>query len=193
MIELYTWVLAALLQFAPPDRLPQYPGYEETLEQTQERYADIAGVISSVALAEEEAPDGMTDREEAALLVAIAVGETHLALDADRGPCFRDGRFHERCDRGRAASIWQVHAWKRNGEWVPLSELFENRELAAERAFYVARSSLGMCKHLPPEDRLSGLSGRCIRGLASAQAHYRRWMKLRAWEPKKPPPEVAQR
>jgi hypothetical protein len=181
-----SWILAALLHFAPPEKLPRFPGHEEAPEEVRDRYALIAQAILAQAEAPEERPDGLTDRQEAALLIALAVGESGLARDADVGPCHRRGRWRTRCDSGAAASVWQVHAWGEDADGpITLRRLFASRDLAASRALLVARGSLGLCRRLLPEDRLSGLSGRCQAGPGPWRARWRLWHSVLTWkEPK---------
>jgi hypothetical protein len=181
------WILAALLRFAPLANLPQFPGHEETPDESRARYVLIARAIQKEAEAPEAKPDGLTDRQEAALLIALAIGESGLAKDADVGPCHRKGAWRTRCDSGQAASVWQVHAFGEgpDGTKITLAGLFASRRLAAWQALRVARSSLGLCRRLPPEDRLSGLSGRCQDGPGPWRARWRLWQTIQAWkEPK---------
>lgn len=181
----FEWVLAILLHFAPVERLPQFKGYEETPEAARARYTEIAQAIVQVAHETEETSNGLSDRDEMALLAAIAIGESHLAKDADVGPCYRKGAYRTRCDSGAAASVWQNHAWGKDEKGaVTIKRLFAERDLAARRVLGIATSSLSRCRKLPPRDRLSGLSGRCQEGLASAQARWHLWQKIRNWKPK---------
>lgn len=174
-MTLFGWTLLALLAFDPGQ--PALPGHEETLAQAFERRVGIAHAIAEAAEAEQ---GWLSDRSEAALLISIAIGESALARDADVGPCYRGPKHSARCDRGRSASVWQV--WASAWGFTP-SDIFADRKLAARLALRAARGSLGMCRSLPAEDRLSGLSGKCIRGLEAARGHYRRWNWIQAWEP----------
>lgn len=186
MKPLAKWVFGALLRFAPVDGLPQVPTWEETAEQATERYASIAEDIA--AAAEGNTPGWLTDRQEAALLIAIGIGESQLARDIDVGPCHRgqpDGRYWGRCDFGTSGSLWQIKRgvlWE--GERLSYLELFQDRGRAARIALWAARSSLWSCRKLPEIDRLSGLSGKCQEGHAAARAHYQRWGRVVAWEAK---------
>lgn len=186
-MTLAEWVLAALLAVHPIDRVPQIGGVESE-EQTRARYREIAATIAEVAQEDPAIPGGLSDRDEAALLLAIAIGETGLARDADVGPCFRGveggASYASRCDRGRAASVWQVHGWRRpDGSVVTTAELFADRKLAARRDLVVARGSLWLCRKLglSAEDGLSALSGRCQIGLRSARSRWRLWNRIRVW------------
>lgn len=178
-MTLFGWVLLALIAHDPGH--PAFPGHEET---AAEAFARRVGIAHAITVAAEEEQGWLTDRAEAALLISVAIGESGLSRDTDVGPCFRgtwDGRgYSARCDRGKSASVWQVwaSAWGHSPE-----QIFADRVLAARLALRAARGSLGMCKALPAEDRLSGLSGKCIRGLEAARGHYRRWNWIQAWEP----------
>ena len=105
------WLLALALQFAPPSQALRFPGYDETADATRVRYAAIAEDIVFVVQAHEPLP-GLTRTESAAFVLAMAVGESALAIDADKGPCFRGrhlGRnYAGRCDSGRAVGVLQV-------------------------------------------------------------------------------------
>lgn len=173
MIE---WTLAALLHFAPPEKQDRNPWADPSREAAVERYTGIAEAIVEQCGEEKGC---------ASLLVAIAVGESGLARDADLGPCYRKGRWKTRCDSGAAASVWQAHAfgWDEKGEPVTVAKLFADRSLAAKHTLRVARGSLKRCKGLKPEDRLSGLSGRCRAGNGPWRARWRLWLTVRDWAP----------
>ncbi len=178
------WILAALLQFAPPERVPQFPGHEETLAQTEARYASIAGDIA--AAVETDTRPGMSARDKAAVLISVAIGESRLSRDADLGPCFRGkrgGKLWSRCDSGRAATIWQLQTALWQGETLRPADLFKDRRRAASVALAAIRSSLWRCRRLAAVDSLSGLGGGCQKGHEGAQGHYKRWMRVRSWSP----------
>lgn len=178
------WVLAALLHFAPIGQWDKSKWADESHEAALERYRGIATAIESVC-ASAKGPA----RDCQSLLVALAVGESGLARDADLGPCYRKGGWWRRCDAGKAASVWQTQAHgfdlrpNGDGERITVARLFADRELAAWQALRVARNSLGLCKRLAPEDRLSALSGRCHEGDGPWRARWRLWAKVKAWSP----------
>lgn len=180
------WILAAALHFAPPERHPRFDGYEETAEQARARYEQIAVDIAAAVEGRKDAKD------MAALALAWAIGESALAPDADKGPCYRRGRWKLRCDGGLAAGPWQLHEyWDRQAkERVTVAAIFADRARSAKT---VVRKLIGawvQCAHLAPEDRLSGFGlGHCEAGNASVRARYRLWQRVRAWQP--PPPAAA--
>jgi hypothetical protein len=183
MSELAAWLLAAALHFSPVERLPQFPGHEETAESSRERYGAIAADVASVV----EEMKGT--KQEAALLLAWALGESGLARDADVGPCFRGrhkGANHRtRCDSGAAASMWQIHEHvAKDGTPVTKEQLFADRKLAARTMLRALRASSKACRHLKPEDRFSqaGL-GRCVEGNKSVRARFRLWARVAGWAP----------
>ena len=178
MTYLYIYTFLAMMHFAPPERAPQFPGYEESHEAAVERYAEIAWTIAGVC---EDAP---SPRRCASLLVAIGVGESYFARDADIGPCYRVGVHRTRCDSGLAASVWQAQAFgvDDDGQPITVARLFASRKLAATHVLRVARASLRQCRKLEPVDQLSGLSGRCQVGLKSAQSRWRLWQTIQSWE-----------
>lgn len=196
---LASWVLAAALTFAPPAQHPQYPGREESEAQAEERYESIARDIATVAEAEPQTRGGFSPDSKAALLLALAIGESSLALDADIGPCWRGSSRHSplraRCDGGLAASIWQLHPVMWDGEMLRQKDLFANRERAGTIVLRLAIGSFGMCKKLAPEDRLSGAGlGHCEAGNESVRARFKLFQKLRSWKPPSPTrAEVARR
>lgn len=177
------WILAAALHFAPPERHPRFDGYEETAEQAHARYEQIAVDIAAAVEGRKDAKD------MAALALAWAIGESALAPDADRGPCYRKGKWKLRCDGGLAAGPWQLHEyWDRQAkERVTVAAIFADRARSAKT---VVRKLIGawvQCAHLASEDRLSGFGlGHCEAGNASVRARYRLWQRVRAWEPQPP-------
>lgn len=178
-----SWTLAALLAFAPVASHDGRPWADDSHAHAHARYVGIAEAIDAAC------EDATAPRSCRALLVAIAIGESGLARDADEGPCYREGAWRSRCDGGRAASVWQVHrhcaSWDRErgtcAAWTEVTDLFASRETAAKAALRQARWSLARCKDL------SGLSGACVEGTRharSAAARERLWRRIAAWEPR---------
>lgn len=169
-IPLYIYTFLAMLHFAPIETLPQYPGHEETEREALARYGAIAEVIARAC--------DKQGKPCASLLVAIGVGESRFAKDADVGPCYRVGKLKTRCDSSAAASVWQVQAHS----FVTTAELFADRALAARATLKAAR----MCRHLAPRDQLFGLAGTCEpRPAHAAAARARRdtWQEVNSWNP----------
>lgn len=178
MIEFH-WILAALIHFAPPEQHDSRPWGNEKIEETILRYEGIAETIESTC------SNAKDKRSCEALLVAIAVGETGLAKDADLGPCYRKGAFKTRCDSGAAASVWQAHAFGEfEGAPITVKRLFADRRIGAWQALRVARSSLARCRDGAAQDRLSGLSGQCLKGPGPWRARYNLWLAAQGWTPK---------
>ncbi len=173
---IFEWTLAALLHFAPPEHQDRNPWRDPSREAAVERYEGIARTI--VERCGEQ-------KGCASLLAALAIGESGLARDADLGPCHREGRWKLRCDSGRAASVWQAQAYgvDADGEPITVARLFADRGLAAWHTLRVARGSLKLCAKLAPEDRLSGLSGRCVAGPGPWRARWALWNTIRNWNP----------
>lgn len=173
-------VLLAALAYAPIETRPQYAGYAETREQALDRYWSIAQDIAEAAVEVPPKPGGMSDEQEAALLLALAIGESGLSLDVDRGPCYRKGKLWRRCDSGTSFTIWQLKPSLFDGKVRTGRELQADRKLAARVALHRARGSIGQCRALPAVDRLSAYgSGRCIEGLQDVQARWRLAVKVR--------------
>ncbi len=178
-MSLSVWALAALLHFAPLSNHDRAPWADASHEAALQRYEHIARAIVTAC------SDSPKQRDCAALLAAIAIGESGLARDADEGPCYRRGAFRTRCDSGRAASVWQVQAWGRDsaGDPITVAKLFASRELAAKQTLKMARWSVARCGKKDSRDRLSGLSGRCIDGPGPWRSRLALWERLRSWEP----------
>ncbi len=130
--------------------VPVMPGHDETPEARNGRLAEIAQVFAA------EAPrlPGFSADAALALALATAYHESGFALDVDIGPCYRgkDGK-NGRCDHGRAKCLFQLHA-----------RVWPDRTACVRVGVSAVRQSLRMCDHLPPRDRLAGLSGSCTRG-----------------------------
>lgn len=175
-LDLSTWVLAALLHFAPPEAHEKAPWADPSRAHALARYRAVAEAIVSVC----------DSKSCAALLVAQAVGETGMARDADEGPCHRAGSYRTRCDSGRAASVFQAHAFAsdKDGQKITKERLFKDRALAAWHVLRIARGSLRQCRHLPAQDRLAGLgNSKCKRSDAATKRWYL-WQTVSAWNPK---------
>jgi hypothetical protein len=187
------WCLAAALHFAPPEKLVGTPYGDETVDAGRERYASICADIVG------EVEARKLGRDHVALLLALGIGESGLARDADLGidgNCYqgKSGRLG-RCDMGkdgqaRSASVWQVRGSVVSDEAGPVTvaRLFADRKLAARHALRRAVSSLKTCTKGPPEDRLSALaSGVCgvgeYPGRKSVRARWALYQKIRGWRP----------
>jgi hypothetical protein len=167
-------VLAALLTFAPPAAHDANPWRDASAAVAQKRYEGIAEAIAGEC----------SDWRCASLLIAIGVGESGLAADADLGPCYRVGRFKTRCDRGRAASVWQVHAYGEDADGrITVARLFNDRALAARIVRRIAFGSLKQCAHLPARERLANLGGGKCAPSKSASARWDLWQRVLVWKP----------
>lgn len=89
--------LLLLLHLAPLDRQTSAPWADASTAEAAVRYVEIATAIGNVCDRDSPHPETCS-----ALLVAIAVGESGLARDADIGPCYREGAYRARCDSGAA-------------------------------------------------------------------------------------------
>lgn len=179
MSPLAEWVLSAALYFAPIESRPQFKGYEETREEAFDRYISIANDIAEAA--QENAKTEGGAKQRAALLLAVAVGESGLSADVDQGPCYRQGNWKARCDGGTSFTLWQLKHALIDGELVrgKLLEGHDNRKRAAKGALRALLGSLGMCKKLPEEDRLSGYGvGRCVTGNKSVRARWALYQRV---------------
>lgn len=173
-------IMLAALEFAPIELRPEFPGYVETRAEALDRYWSIAQDIAAAAQETPAKPGGISDEDEAALLLALAIGESGLSLDVDRGPCYRKGKWAARCDGGTSHTIWQLKTVRFDGSVRSGKELQANRALAARVALWLARGSLGQCRKLEPRDRLSAYgAGYCKEGLPDVRARHALWTKIR--------------
>jgi hypothetical protein len=179
LTPLAEWVFSAALTFAPIETRPQFKGYEETREEAFERYISIANDIAYAA--EETSKTEGSAKQRAALLLAVAVGESGLSADVDQGPCYRQGNWKARCDGGTSFTIWQMKHAIIDGEVVRGKALegHDSRRRAARGALRSLLGSLSMCKKLPEEDRLSGYgAGRCLEGNKSVRARWALYQRV---------------
>ena len=89
-MQFLLFVLA--LHFAPAQKIPTW---HETESQRVSRYASIASDIHATVDKIGPLP-GLDARQSAVLLLAVAVGESGLAPDADLGPCYREGGYKDK-------------------------------------------------------------------------------------------------
>ena len=189
MTVVVEWLLALALQFAPPSQALRFPGYDETADATRVRYAAIAEDIAAVTQEHEPLP-GLSRSESAAFVLAMAVGESALAIDADKGPCFRGrhlGRnYAGRCDSGRAVGVLQVQLS------AGRAEHFADRRKLLTAGLKALRGSLLACWRLPVDERLAAYgSGSCSNdgGKAGSRKRFALFAQLLhahstpAWQP----------
>jgi len=175
------WLLALMFAFAPPDKAWQAPSHPETVAQRKARYADIARDIAAVVKAAKPLP-GLTRRQTAGLLLAVAIGESGLAADADLGPCYR-ARETGRCDGGLAVGLWQT--------WVPPVHqpvYWRDRQRAARLALQRLRLSMGACRRSAPRYRLAAYASGSCQSRAGRRGSASRWglfVRLMAWRPRR--------
>ena len=67
MSALVTWLVAAMMAFAPPSSARKFPGWTETEAEARARYQAIAEAIEAAAL--DASGTGLSDKSEAALLL----------------------------------------------------------------------------------------------------------------------------
>jgi hypothetical protein len=153
---LVAWLHAIMIWAAPPARYAasqSYPGWEETPEDRTVRYRTIAEDLVAAVYDPAERPvfDGKFARARTAtLLLSLAIKESGLAPDADRGPCYR-GRSgtSPRCDHGRSACILQIRVGKNTTpEGYTREELFADRKKCLRAGLHAVRRSAGACSRL---------------------------------------------
>jgi len=195
MNTIVAWLLALALQFAPPAKAHQFPGWEETEAERTARYALIAQDIYDVVYDKENKPiPGMSRARTAAFMLALAIGESGLDKDADQGPCYREEGWKLRCDGGNAASMWQVMVGKgfvfyKDGKTrLYQKHLFKDRKKALWVALRAARGSFWACRKLPPKLRLSVYGGGSCSNEAAQKGSAKRYkLATKLWGHKKIP------
>jgi len=186
MNPIVAWLFTLALQFAPPDRAHQFPGWEETNEERTARYAVIVQDIYDVVYDEANKPiPGMSRARTAAYMLALAIGESGLDKDADKGPCYREKGWWRRCDAGQAGSMWQVQVGKGflfdGDRRVRMKDLFNDRQTAIRVALRAVRGSFWSCRKFAPEHRLAVYgSGTCNNkaGMEGSAERYKLATKL---------------
>jgi hypothetical protein len=123
--------------------LPPYKGDTEPIEVRRARMTIVAAAIESAA---ERTKWPGPKQELVAAMVSLAVHETHLAQHVHAGKC----KPHE-CDRGRAASLWQIQHGPHipHDSWLALSgDSLEQTTLAAHWAAHFLAKGKNGCKTL---------------------------------------------
>lgn len=152
-MSLEAWLLAAALMYAPPKHHVTPPGERpETYVQRVARYQSIASDIAHTVRNDKPIP-GLSREQSAALLLGLAIGESGLSRDIDRGQCFV-AAGSTRCDSGRSASIFQILVRRWRGEEFTTKDLADRR-FATGLALQMVRSSWNACREWPPRYRLS--------------------------------------
>lgn len=175
MHTLITYLLSAMLAWAPAKTHDYYASREDTTA----RYESIARDVAEVALDPNEAPlfGGPEGRAQTALLVAsIASYESGgFRRDVDLGSGKRS-----RGDGGRSWCIMQVNVG--NGvtaEGWTGRDLVQDRHKCIRAGLALIRESFSLCHALTLRDRLSGYTtGRCT---ADEDLSHRRFHRAMEW------------
>jgi hypothetical protein len=137
---------------APPEKLaaqPQIPGWEETVEQKQDRYQQIASELYEVVYDPATVPlfGGPRGRATtAATILAVAFHEGGFAHDVDVGPCYRGKGFSTRCDGGATACLLQVKIGDgATAEGWTQKDLFADRHKCFRAGLRLMRKSQRAC------------------------------------------------
>jgi hypothetical protein len=174
MNTVIAWIMSLMVQVAPPERLaavPQLPGWEETVEEKLERYESIAKDLYEVAYDPKTRPLYGGERGRAmtaATILGIAFHESGFAADVDKGPCYREGKFRERCDGGRSACLMQIQigdgttALRHGVEGLSQVDLFRDRKACFRAGLSLVRRSFASCAKAGSDAKLAAYaSGRC--------------------------------
>lgn len=127
MNVLTLWLVGLMTVLSPPDRdaaraLNKHLS-TETGEERAERYTSIAADVAAVA--EGHALPHQTERETAALLLAVTFYESSFHPHVDNGDCNakRDGDPKRICDGGDSVGLMQIHFGR--GQTSFLGKIFE--------------------------------------------------------------------
>jgi hypothetical protein len=170
---LVAWLQALMVWAAPPARFAAaqtFPGWQEMPEARLARYEKIAEDLVATVYDPAERPvfAGKLGRARTAtLLLALALKESGLAPDADKGPCYRGkSGTSPRCDEGRSACILQIRVAKgTTPEGWTREDLFADRRKCLLAGLHAVRRSAGACARLGPSFILNAYaSGVCGMG-----------------------------
>lgn len=149
---LHEAILAALITLSPPEKLPQFPGHEESPAAALIRYGSIAEDVAFVVT--EDCAGQATDadkkrcqRRDTAELLGTARHETDFARDTDHdGRCFvghwRGWDYKRRCDGNNSVSMWQMQ----NGTALEKASWRASRREAARAALKMIHQSRRFCR-----------------------------------------------
>jgi hypothetical protein len=172
---LITYLLSAMMSWAPPAN----HAYYESKAETTERYESIAHDIAAVVLDPAEAPlfGGPQGRAQTGLLLAaIASYESGgYRRDVDFGMGTRS-----RGDAGRSWCLMQINIGEGStAEHWTGRDLVLDRQKCLRVGLHLVRASFGMCHSERFFDRLSGYTkGRCI---GDEGASHRRMKRATEW------------
>lgn len=154
MDAIVAWMVGLMLWQAPADKLAAMRARDglsaETAEARASRYESIAKDIVEVTMDGKAQPlfGGKHGRvRTAAFVLAVALRESALDEDVDRGPCYREGKWAWRCDHGRAACILQIQP--AGGE--TLGALFADRKLCLRTGIRRMAASFSVCTPRGPD------------------------------------------
>lgn len=170
MTTIEAWLVALAVAFAPPDKHEKIPTWNETVEARVARYGTIATDIAFVVDRAAEPLPGLNRSESAALVLAVAIGESGLQPDVDLGPCYRKGPFWRRCDAGKAVGIMQLQV-----RYHLRAKLFKDRRALLARAYQGIRGSLLACAKLPTHERLAVYGAGTCTNVGGRAGSRRRW------------------
>ncbi len=174
------WLFALMMAFVPPDRSITIPSHPETVQQRTQRYRSIAHDIVLEVQAQPKPLPGLSRRQTMALVLAVGIGESGLAPDADYGPCYREGLYRGRCDAGRSVTMWQLMLPRKLHK-----QYFGDRRQAIRYAMRIMRLSMQACRHREMRHRLAAYcSGSCNKGGQGSAARWGLFVNLLNWKPK---------
>ena len=180
-----TWILTTMVTLAPPHRQHWEPAAQESHEQADARYRDIAETIVNGVFDKDVEPlfNGSHARQNTAMMVVIWWNaESGFRRDVDMGTGRARTAKAGWNDFGRSWCMGQINLGRkrrpdphpdRKGQWIEDSptmtpEGWSGRELCQDRmkclktTLRIMRQSIRACRKLPFEERLAAYAaGTC--------------------------------
>jgi len=202
---LIAWLVWAMNSMAPAHRTHVVPEAVESFEQADTRYTEIASAVVDVAFDETEAPlfIGANARSRMAMFL---INKFYFESGFRRDVQYGDGRARYAesglNDHGRSWCLGQLNLGKRavliDGKWSEDSkattaegwtgrELLDDINKCVRASLHAMRSSFGMCRGLPLDQRLAVYAaGKCDSdtGKRISERRFAAYRRLwqRSWE-----------
>lgn len=183
MNTLIAWMVATMMTLAPPDK-PTFKAAEETKEEREKRYEQIAKDIISVVNDQKETPlfkDQFSVRDSALVIMAIMSYESDFRKDVDYGV-----GASARGDNGRSWCLMQVNLGNsRTKEGWYGKELVADRLKCIRAGYHLVQRSFFECLKGTEIDRLAMYtSGKCSTGINASHKRMKLFQKMRDKAPK---------
>lgn len=178
MNSLIAWMVASMMVLAPPDK-PTFKAAEETREEREKRYEQIAKDILSVVSDPKEAAlftGPYSLRDSALVVMSIMSYESDFRKDVDFGI-----GASARGDNGRSWCLMQVNLGNsRTKEGWYGKELVADRLKCIRAGYHLVQRSFFECQKGTEKDRLAMYtSGKCSTGIGASHKRMKLFAKLR--------------